>query len=133
MVILGWGTRILRYGVFADFCRFSPMFADFCKIWQIWAKFGKIFGLTFRARWAIFHILTQNLEKLDPGAVFAPRECFFSDSSHSSHKFGLIFVDIRASWGVFGRLFCFLGRFPAKSPQSRQVCCFAKRSHHTPI
>ena len=50
------------------------MFADFS---QNLAKIGNFFGLIFRARWAIFHILTQNLEKLDPGAVFAPRECFF--------------------------------------------------------
>ena len=53
------------------------MFADFRRFLQIFAKFGKIFGLIFRARWAIFHILTQSLEKLDPGTVFAPRECFF--------------------------------------------------------
>ena len=42
--------------------------------------------------------------------------CFFlSDSSRFSHQFGLLFVDFRAIWAVFGRVFCFLGRCPAKS------------------
>ena len=68
---------MLRLVFFADFCRFSPIFADFCIFLQKLARFGKMFGLIFLARWAIFCILTQNLEKLDLGAVFAPRECFF--------------------------------------------------------
>ena len=33
--------------------------------------------LIFRARWVDFRILTQHLGKLDPGTVFAPRECLF--------------------------------------------------------
>ena len=60
--------------MFADFRGFLQMFA---KKMQNLANFGICFGLIFRARWAIFRMLTQNIEKLNPGAVFAPRECFF--------------------------------------------------------
>ena len=87
------------------FRRFLPIFADFCRFWQNLAKLGNFLGLIFQARWAIFHIWTLNLEKLDPGAVFAPRECFFSESLRFSHQFGLISFDFRAIWAVFGRFF----------------------------
>ena len=108
----------MRYGVFADFfpifADFFQIFAFFCKFWQILANFGKMFGLIFRARWAIFRILTQNLEKLDPGAVFAPRECFFRIPRVFSHQFGRIFVDFRAIW---------LGRFRPVFLFPRSVSC----------
>ena len=81
------------------------------------AKFGEKIGLIFRARWVIFRVLTRNLEKLDPGTVFAPRECFFR-ILRVFHQFGLIFVRFREIWAVFGRLFSFLGRFPATLSQN---------------
>ena len=63
-------------GTFCRFCQFSLIFADFCRFWQILANFGNFF-VNFPGSLGDFRILTQNLEKLDPGAVFAPRECFF--------------------------------------------------------
>ena len=57
--------------------RILPIFADVCRNLQILQIYAIFFEVIFRARWAIFRILTPNLEKLDPGAVFAPRECFF--------------------------------------------------------
>ena len=55
---------------FADFRGRLPIFADVCKT-------HKFIELIFRALWATFRISIQNLEKLDPRAAFAPRECFF--------------------------------------------------------
>ena len=53
------------------------MFADVLQMFAMFFCFFKKNKLILRAPWTIFHIFTQNLEKLDPGAVFARRECFF--------------------------------------------------------
>ena len=115
------------------FRRFLPIFADFWIFLQNFANFGKIFGLIFRARWAVFRIFDPKSWKTRSGRPFRAPGVLFSDSSRFSHEFGLIFVDVLAIWAVFGRFFGFLGRFPAKSHQNMQLCCFAKHSHHTPI
>ena len=104
---------------------FSPIFADFrgflqifATIWQNLAKFGKMFGLIFRARWAIFCILTQNIEELDPGAVFAPRECFFG--------FLMFFSSI---WPYFRRCSSSLGHFRPGFLLSRSISCKILKKH----
>ena len=59
-----------------SFRRLLPIFADVCRFLQIFAFFA-FFELIFRAPRAVFCILAQHLDKLDPGAVFVLRECFF--------------------------------------------------------
>ena len=85
------------------------MFADFRRFLQICfqnlanlANFGKIFGFIFPARWAIFRILTQNLEKSRSGRRFrAPGVFFFRFLAF----FSSIWPNFRLENGISGVFF----------------------------
>ena len=123
---------MLRLVFFADACDFSPMFAEFADFHRMLQRFVSRFsGLVGR-----ISFLTQNLEKLDPGAVFAPRECLFSDSSR-------LFLSIRPNirgcspnLGRFRPVFVFVEvdfRRKNKTPKCMQVQVFAIYAQGTPM
>ena len=98
------------------FRRCLPILADFCKRMQ------KV-EFIFWARWAIFHILTQNLEKLNPapfsrpGSAFFGFLVFFSSALPNFRRFS-------SNLGRFRPVFCFLGRVPAKSSKKHAMLLF---------
>ena len=61
---------MLRKGVLADFRRFTPMFVS--------QDVAQNFRVDFPGPLGGFSQFDQNIEKLDLGTVFAPRECFFA-------------------------------------------------------
>ena len=107
---------------------FSPIFTDFriflLQILQFLAKFGKnwhFFGLIFRDPWAIFQILTQNLEKHWIRAPFSrPGSAFFG--------FLAFFSSI---WPYFRRFSSNLGRFRLSFLLSRSISCKIPPKHET--
>ena len=108
-IAIGCFRRVLP--IFADFCRFLQNLAKFCEIWQN-------FRVNFPGSLGNFHILTQNLENIDPGDVFSPRECFF--------RFLAFFSSI---WPNFRRFSGNLGRFRPASLFSRSISCIILKKH----
>ena len=82
------------------------------------ASFGNFFGLIFRARWAIFRILTQNLENSIRAPFSCPGSAFF--------RFLAFFSSF---WSNFRRFSSNLGRFRPDFLFSRSISCKIAPKH----
>ena len=130
------GQITLQAGVHVAIGFFSQIFTNFRRRLLIVADVCKnmhFFELIFRARWALFHMLTESIENSIRAPFSRPGSVCFSDSLRFSHQFWPNFCGCLSILCRFRLVFCFPGRFPAETSKNMQVCCFAKHSHHTPI